>query len=137
MQANVSDWPWKSCLEPQSFPQFVAASAVPGCVQEGSSCTPRLAFTSTGPMVVSKSIKGPKIHLYFPWPAGSLIGSVTKRASGYTQFARGKFTVSPQLGVSGVHQTDTDLISLPVLGVRPLSRCLRVYQIYLPPTWFP
>ena len=39
--------PWDTCLELQSDPQFVAASAGPGCMGEGPSCAPRPAFSST------------------------------------------------------------------------------------------
>ena len=49
MSDTTCEWPWATCLELQSDPQFVAASAGPGYVQEGPTCTPRLACSSTGP----------------------------------------------------------------------------------------
>ena len=79
MLGAACDWPWATCLESQSSPQFVAASVGPGSVREGK-FTPRLAFTSTKPHEqVSKRSKTPQ-HLLLP--AGCLLGSVTERASG-------------------------------------------------------
>ena len=41
-------YPWATCLELLSIPQFVASSTVPGYVWKGASYSPRLAFTSSG-----------------------------------------------------------------------------------------
>ena len=43
------NWPWATRLELQSHPQFVAASAGPGCEWEGPSCAPRPALPTLGP----------------------------------------------------------------------------------------
>lgn len=44
----------------------------------------------------------------------------------YLSFMR-RFSVSYQVGVSGVHQRNISSISVPVLGLKPLSKCTKVY----------
>ena len=64
-----------------SDPLFVTASAGPGYAWEGQSCTPRLAFTSTGPWGRSANVpRHPEIHLYLSLCASCLVDSVTERA---------------------------------------------------------
>ena len=41
--------------------------------------------------------------------------------------------MSYQVGVSGIHQTDSGLNSVPVLDLRALSKCLKAYQARLLP----
>ena len=67
----------------KSDPQFVAASAGPECVQEGLSCVPSLTISSTGPRGnSSKFPKHPEIHLCLLL-VSCLLGSVSKRATGW------------------------------------------------------
>lgn len=56
MSDAICDWPWAIFLKLQSNPKFVAASAVPECVQEGPSCLLRLAFTSIMPRDRSENV---------------------------------------------------------------------------------
>lgn len=44
----------------------------------------------------------------------------------YLSFMR-RFSLSYQVGVSGVHQRNISSISVPVLGLKPLSKCTKVY----------
>ena len=78
----------------------------------------------------SSSAKVPrclKICLSFPLPVSCLLGSVTEKASGDTQVARGSFSVNHQVGMSGVLQIDISSNLMPVLGLRLLSNCPRAY----------
>ena len=114
---------WATCLKLQSDPWFVAASAGPGCVWERSSCSPTPSFTSTSPRGRSaKAPRYPEICLWLPPPVGCLIGLVTEWASAGTRIAWGRFSVSHQVGVSGVHQIDAHSNSVPLLGLRPLGK---------------
>ena len=66
---------------------LVSASTGPGCACEGQSCAWKLALTST--RFGGRSTKFPRlpdeIHCCLPSLASFLLGSVTLRASGYTQ----------------------------------------------------
>lgn len=80
--------PWGNLFGAISNPPLVASSAGLGCMQNGPSCIPKPAFTSSGPWrQVSKGLKSPRD---LPLPAGFLLGLVTERASSCT----------PQQGVS-------------------------------------
>ena len=118
---------WATCLKPQNNPLFVADSAGPCYVWEGPSCAPRPASTSTEPRGWSAKLpRHPEICLYLSPLAGFLIILVTEGAFVGTQVAWGRFSVSHQVGVSGVHQIDTGSYAVPVLGLRPLSESPRV-----------
>ena len=81
----------------------------PGCAREGLSFSPRLTFTGTGPSVQKETQDS-------PWPVCAyMLGLVTGRASGSSQVAWGRFSVSHQVGASGVHEIDTGSNSVPVL----------------------
>lgn len=67
MSDAARDWPLVTCLELQSHPQFVAASAGPWCEWQGPNCARGLAFSCAGTRGgVSKSPKAPRD---LPWPA--------------------------------------------------------------------
>lgn len=110
----------------------MTASAQPGCVQKGSSCTPRLAFTSTGPRGRSANIpKNLEILLCLPLPASCLLGSITEKASGNTRVACDRFSISPQVGKRGVHQIYTGSYLVLMLSLRQMFQS--IYQVLLPP----
>ena len=98
------DCPWATCFELQSDPHFVAASAEPWCLWGGPNCAPNLSSTSTEPR--GWSAEGSwqsKIHHHLPPSVSCLLGSVTERTSGSTQVSWGWFSVSHQVGASGIH----------------------------------
>ena len=78
MSDAACDWPWATCLELQSDPQFMAAFEEPGCVWKGPSCAPRLAFTSSG--LSGRSAKVPRhpeiTSAYLHLPAAYLAQSL-------------------------------------------------------------
>ena len=71
----------------------------------------------------------PEICLHLPLPSGCLLGSVTERASGGMWVVLGTFSEIHQVGVSNVHQNDTNSNLLSVLCLRPLSKYPRVCQL--------
>ena len=132
---TMTDWSWTTCLELQSYPQFVANSAGPGFVSKGPSRAPSLPFISIRPKVLlAKVPMHLEIYPHLPPSVSCLSGSVTERASG-AWIAWGRFSVSHQVRMSGVHKINTGSISVPVLGQSLCSKCPRVYQVYLPPCW--
>ena len=98
------------------------------CVERTKLCTKAGLYQQWAQWQVSKSSKAPWDHLCLPTPARCLFGSVTESASVGTWVAWGRFSVSHQVGMSGVHQiyTGSNLVSL--LDPRPLSKCPRVHQ---------
>ena len=79
---------WGTCMELKSDPQFVATSALPECVQGGSGCAPRLAFTCTKLGGRSANVsRNPEVCLFLPLVDSRLLVLGTKRASGGTQVA--------------------------------------------------
>lgn len=85
----AGDWPCTSCLELQSYPHFVAASAGPGCAWKGPRCIPRPAFISPGPGSRSARVpRHPEICLCLPLPAGCLLGLIREKASAALEFMR-------------------------------------------------
>lgn len=59
-----------------------------------------------------------------PPTTGCLLGSVTRRASGSIQVVWHRFSMSPSVRASVVHQIDTDSNLLTMMGLRPLRKIL-------------
>lgn len=87
-------------------------------------------------MGVRQVSKGPKAPGDLPWPASSLLGSATERVSGSSQLQEVLWVSgSHQVRVSGVYQVSTESNTVPGLGLRSLSRSLRVHPGQLQPIW--
>ena len=107
-----------SLFEATNDPKFVAESSRLGCTQDEPSCSEELDFISTGSRDVSANVPSHhRVHLCLSLPAGYLLGSVTEKDSGGTRVTWGRFSVSHQVGVSGVHQTDTGSNLVPAWGL--------------------
>ena len=108
-----------------SDPQLMSASAGPGCMWKGQSCTPRPVFTSTRPGVESQSLKSIQRS---PLPAGCLLDLVLERSSSCTPQqglnstvgVRGipfsGATASPRLMLNGGECSDSMWLLLSVLA---------------------
>ena len=90
----------------------------PGTGQENSQGTQRFASAC----------------LYVPPSAGCLLGSVTETVFGSTWVAWGRFSVTHQTEVNGVHQIGIGADLVLVLCLRLLSKCSKVYEVQLSPT---
>lgn len=134
VQVNLDaswDLPWVSFVELQS-------DAVCGCLYWALASMGRIKLhtrlASLSTEFGGRLAIGPRhhdIHLYLSPPACCLLVSVTEGASGSTRVAWYKFPWTHQVGMSCVYQTDTGSNLVTVLGLKPLSKWPRVYQVYL------
>ena len=84
MSDAACGWSWETCLELQSDPQFVAASAGPG-VHGKDQTAPQYWFYHHWAWGQAKVPRHPEIYFCPPPPANYVLGSVTKSTSGSTQ----------------------------------------------------
>ena len=113
----------------------MAASARHECALEGPSYTTRPDTTSTRSRGRSaKALRHTEICLLRLISASCLISSVFERASGGTWVAWVRFSVSHQVGTSGVHQIDTGSTLITIWDLISLTKCLRVHW-WLPDGW--
>ena len=103
MSAAACDWPWATCLELLSDPQFVAASTGPRSVWEVPNCAPKPAPTTTQHRGRStKDWKFLKLCNCLSPSANCLLGLVIERASDGMQVVYSTFQMSYKVGVSGI-----------------------------------
>lgn len=126
MAGTANSRPWASYVELQSGPQLVVLSAGPGCAWEGLGWAPRPVPTITEPWGQVSTM--PKAPRDLPSPVSCLLGAVTERATRGRRGARGRLSVSHQVGASGIYLNDRDSHSAPVLGLRPLGSSVGVRQ---------
>ena len=111
MQSKIRHCLWliqATCLELKSHSQFVAASAWCGCLWEGPSCTPRsTSFSTKHGGWLAKGPRYPDICTCLPSLTCFLLSSSTEKAFGSTWLSWPRFSVSHQIGVSGIYQTNT------------------------------
>lgn len=80
-------------------------------------------------------MKRPKAPWHLTPPFGHLLDSFTKRYSNILQFVWVWFSMSQQIGASGVNQVDTDSNSVLLKGQKLISKSLRVHQGQPTSTW--
>lgn len=111
---------WETCLELQSDPLIVALCLV-GVHGENQAEDKAGFYQHHTAGQVSKYLSNPESSLCSSLPISCLLGSVTEKASGVTIVARCRFSVSHQVGASGVQYINAGSNSVPVLGLSPLK----------------